>query len=341
MMINKLTEEQERRIPEFIDKWVNKASEPMNHEKAIEYTKKMYVSMKGNEPIIIFGNSPLNTALLCSLFWCLLKNSKVTQLNTQLNKQIYTQLDTQLSAHLITQLSNQLSTQLNSHLYTQLSTQLNNRLSNHLYTQLNNQIYTQLCNQLDTQFSTQLNNQLNSQLNTQLNKQIYTQLDTQLSTQLDTQLYTQLYTQLSNQIYTQLNTQLNTQLCTQLSTQLYTQLDTQLSTKLYTQFSTQLNKQLNTINSHWYLGLWWLTWCGLYEYGEMIGFDFDHEKYDLFVNFNSEIHFIIPYKGICFISEKPKEIHWENKNLHKDGGLAVEYPDGYGMYCLNGVKIYK
>jgi len=102
-----------------------------------------------------------------------------------------------------------------------------------------------------------------------------------------------------------------------------------------------LKSHLKDINSQWYLGLWWLVWCGWYEYGKYIGISFEEDNYDLFLNFNSEVHFIIPYKGVVFISEKPKAIHWKNKMLHNELGLAVEYPDGYGLYCLNGVNVPK
>ncbi len=85
--------------------------------------------------------------------------------------------------------------------------------------------------------------------------------------------------------------------------------------------------------------MWWLSWCGWYEYGKYIGVKFDEKKYDLFLNFNSEVHFIIPYKNVAFISEKPIEINWENKRLHKDGDKAVKYSDGWGIYCLNGVRV--
>ena len=87
------------------------------------------------------------------------------------------------------------------------------------------------------------------------------------------------------------------------------------------------------------MNIYWSVWCGWYEYGKYIGVDFDNEKYDLFINFNSEINFFIPYKGICFISEKPIEINWNNNRLHKDGGMSVKYSDGWGIYTLNGVAV--
>ena len=113
---------------------------------------------------------------------------------------------------------------------------------------------------------------------------------------------------------------------------------------MQSQLSSQLQSQLDSdiiksISSNYYLGIFWLGWCGWYEYGKSIGVNFDNDKYDLFINFNSEVNFIIPYEGICFISEKPVEINWKNNNLHKDGGMSVRYSDGYGVYTLNGVSV--
>lgn len=71
----------------------------------------------------------------------------------------------------------------------------------------------------------------------------------------------------------------------------------------------------------------------------MIGVKFDEDKYELFINFNSHINFIIPYKRICFVSHKPTEIHWKENKLHNEKGAAVLYKDGYSFYSLNGIKV--
>ena len=101
----------------------------------------------------------------------------------------------------------------------------------------------------------------------------------------------------------------------------------------------QLPSQLRSTTKDWYFSMWWLVWAGWYDYAKYIGVAFDMKKYDLFMRFVSEVSFIIPYKGIAFISEKPSQIHWKDRQLHKDGGMAVKYSDGYGMYCLNGVRV--
>ena len=39
----------------------------------------------------------------------------------------------------------------------------------------------------------------------------------------------------------------------------------------------------------------------------------------------------------AFVSERPIAIHRIENRLHRDGGLAVEYSDGWGVYALNGI----
>ena len=405
-MITKLTKEQELQIPKTIEKWRNMASTPMNHKKAIEYTGKLYKSMGLEQPLIIFGFSPMNTILLCELFFRLVKEDKdlFKKLDNQLRSQIRSQLDSQLSSQLSSQLRSQLYSQLDNQLYSQLSNQLDSQLDSHLrsqlhsqlsiqlriqlssqlgsqlYNQLDSQLYSQLYNQLDnqlynqlssqlssqlrsqirsqldsqldsqlggqlhsqlySQLNSQLDSQLDSQLGSQLGSQLHSQLNSQLNSQLESQIYSQLYSQLDNQLYSQLSNQLDSQLRSHLRSQLNSQLDSQLRSQLDNQLGSQPNNDIiKSIKSNWYLGIFWLVWCGWYEYGKSIGVEFDNDKYDLFINFNSEVNFIIPYKNICFISEKPTEIHWNNNNLHKDGDMAVKYSDGYGMHFLNGVKV--
>ena len=95
----------------------------------------------------------------------------------------------------------------------------------------------------------------------------------------------------------------------------------------------------NNLKEDWYLGLWWLVWCAWYDFGQYIGVEFDKDIFDLFMNYSSNVHFIMPYEGIAFVSEKLVECHWENDKLHADGKMSYKYADGYGGYTLNGVPV--
>lgn len=200
MKITKLTPEQEAKIPGYIEKYLGLACGETNREEAVKAVKAIYKNMGEKEPIVIFGESPMSTALLNALAKTILKIPQDSS---------------------------------------------------------------------------------------------------------------QLYSQLDSQLYSQLNSQLD----------------------------SQLRSQLKNINSNGYLCVWWLSWAGWYSFGKYIGVKFNDKAFDLFTNFVENVFFIIPYKGIVFVSDKPKAIHWKNKMLHNEKGRSVEFADGYGIYSLNGVSV--
>lgn len=106
--------------------------------------------------------------------------------------------------------------------------------------------------------------------------------------------------------------------------------------------TSKLTAHFSAIKENSYISTWWLSWAGWYDYAQYIGVKFDQKIYDTFMNFVEEISFIIPYDesdgGIVFISEKPK-CYWQNRLLHRDGGKAIEYPNGDGYYTLHGVPV--
>ena len=57
------------------------------------------------------------------------------------------------------------------------------------------------------------------------------------------------------------------------------------------------------------------------------------------MDFVVNVSFIIPYRGIAFVSETPKKINWHNGMLHNENQAAVEYKDGYGLYMYHGVRV--
>ena len=370
-MIERLTREQEEQIPFYIKKWISIASTPMNHKKAIEYTNKMYKEMGLDKPLIIFGFSPINTVLLCDLLFRLIKEDEnlLNKMEIQVSNNISIQLSRKLSTQLSTQLYRQISTQLDS----KIKSQIYEQLSTQLYGKLDIQLYEQLYSHLSSQISTQMSPQVYSQIASQISSQLYIKIDRQISSQLTSQLNSQLASKISNNIYDQthgkIRDKLNNHISINLNSHLSSQIYRKICRKLYRQIEKQLYKQMENytygqlqskINKHiysnidrptkineiqesiklnWYLGTHWLSSCGWYDFCRSIGVNFDKDKYDLFINFSSEVNFIIPYEGVCFISEKPTAIHWKDDKLHKDGGLAVEYSDGYGIYSLNGVTV--
>lgn len=201
--ITQLTPAQEKQIPKYIQKYVDLASKPTNRKKATKAVQALYENAGYKKPIVIFGKSPFQTAVMVAMCKILFKNDLVKD-----------------------------------------------------------------------------HSQLYSQLGSQLDSQLYSQLDSQLR--------------------------------------------------------SQLGSQLGSINSDWWLIVWWLVWAAWYEFGKHIGVKFDNKVYKIFIDFVTNVSFLIPYEGIVFISETPT-ISWENKRLSSTTGPAIEWADGYKLYSINGV----
>lgn len=82
----------------------------------------------------------------------------------------------------------------------------------------------------------------------------------------------------------------------------------------------------------------------LYDYfHEVCGIDLGKktENYKIWRE-TIKVELIYPGDEVCVVSNNFQEIYQnDNKQLHKDGGPALQYADGFSVYCLNGVRVSK
>lgn len=95
----------------------------------------------------------------------------------------------------------------------------------------------------------------------------------------------------------------------------------------------------------------WYSWWASYYYA---GINFLNETKDVerylidsineYEEITRNMHGVLPCENVCFVIEYPVEISikdndFEKFQLHKEGGLALEYSDGTGFAWLNGVEV--
>jgi hypothetical protein len=167
--------------------------------------------------------------------------------------------------------------------------------------------------------------------NSQLRSQLYSQLRSQLRLQLDLQLNSQLRSQLDSQLDSQLNSQL------------YSQLQLQLSSQLGSQLDSQRLKYYNHINLSYY-------WGGYYCFYDYIINELLHDVLDkktkglfaLMKDFIFNSNYVYFGESIIVYCKKPTKVLFNSKGeLHCSYAAAVEYPDGYKIYCKNGEAVDK
>ena len=136
-IIKQITKEQEEQIPKFIQKWVDKASCPIDRPKSLKILQELFADKK---PLIFFTESFDNTVYLINFILAEFVKDKKLKLDSQLDRQLYSQLGSQLDS----QLDSQLGSELDSELRSQLRSQLDSELDSELHRQLHRQLYSQL-----------------------------------------------------------------------------------------------------------------------------------------------------------------------------------------------------
>ena len=337
--IEKLTEEQEKRLPILREYYrsLGLSTEPLKKNEVEKAISAHYARINKKAPKFFYFSSPLMCMLASSIIEKLLDKKEVDQLWGQLGDQLGGQLGDQLKSQLGDQLKSQLGGQLKSQLWDQLWGQLWGQLWDQLKSQLGGQLGNQLGNQLKSQLGGQLGNQLGGQL--------WGQLGDQLRDQLKSQLGDQLKSQLGNQLGNQLWGQLGDQLGGQLGDQLWGQLWGQLKSQLWDQLGGQLGGQLwgqDFLDLNYLYGNLSVYWISFYEFAKEIGVKYNDWCLDVLDGWNdiakSCFHFW-PKEGFCLVSEKPTHIYMRNNRLHADGKMSVEFSDGWGIYSYDGTRI--
>lgn len=97
----------------------------------------------------------------------------------------------------------------------------------------------------------------------------------------------------------------------------------------------------------WYGGQFWAYWATYTDVMiRLVGWKPGTDKirraeraYRLLVESSC---YMWPNRRFSMICARPLEIHINSeKKLHRDGGMAISWPDGWGLYMLNGVRVSK
>jgi len=149
----------------------------------------------------------------------------------------------------------------------------------------------------------------NSQLGSQLGSQLHSQLSSQLYSQLDSQLYSQLYSQLGSQLYSQ----------------------------LYSQLRSQLRSQ-KIIKVYGFEALRYLSYLGFYSFiSEQLLPKASAPLLKPFEEAAKNCFEWFAFEGLIIACRKLVNIELNaEKQLHALNKPAIEFADGWGVYCLNG-----
>ncbi len=88
-----------------------------------------------------------------------------------------------------------------------------------------------------------------------------------------------------------------------------------------------------------------INWIAYYKYFEKYGllpYDKNFKILDIWYDLACSCGWCYTFENMVFVCEKPSKLYLNAQGqLHKDGSMALEYSDGYGLWILNGISVPK
>ena len=316
-MLTKLTKTQEKKLSVYRDKWlkIGLDTKPADRKKAEKAAIAAY-KVAGLEPpkIFIWMNSPLEGAFAAAYLIALKKDDKnFSKVLGQVWAQVWAQVWDQVGAQVLGQVRDQVWDQVAGQVAGQVADQVRDQVRDQVWDQVRDQV----ADQVRDQVRAQVRDQVRDQVRAQVWAQVWDQVGAQVLDQVWDQVGAQVLGQVRDQVWDQVGAQVLGQVAGQVADQVWDQVYNcgygshdagWLSYYSYLLESTKLKcceklKPLMDLAQH--SGWWW------------------------------------PFTGVVIFSEKPEEIHMTNGRLHKDGGPAIRYRDGFSLYRLNGIRVPK
>lgn len=296
-MIDKLTKEQEEKIPVYLKKWLDNgySTQPLDREKTAESIKWIYEFSRMESHYMWFCDSPMQIQLIIHL----LKSEGLLKYNINYN--------------------------ITGNLADNLRKNLPDNLGDNLWENLRDNIRYNL---LDT---------------------IWDNLGETLMTNLRNKLWDTLVNNIRDNLWDTLRENTRDKLWDNIRANIWDNLKGNLKANLWANLNETLKNSKIDFNYFFSPSLE-SYWVGTYDFilNELLP-----ERKDEFSVFNTKCigfykntFLIIPFNGICFISERPTLIKTikstnDRRVLHCDGGPCMTFKDGYEFHALNGIRVSK
>ena len=151
---------------------------------------------------------------------------------------------------------------------------------------------------------------------------------------------------LESSLRSSLGSSLRSSLGSSLESSLWSLLESSLRSSLWSSLRSSLRSSLGSslYDGDYLYGNLNSYWISFYQFCEHIGVKYEPDKaaiLDEWETLATHAFHWWPKDGLCVCSHKPTAIYWnkDKTRLHADGRKAVEFSDGWGVYCFDGVRL--
>jgi hypothetical protein len=240
------------------------------------------------------------------------------------------------------QVGDQVWAQVGAQVRAQVGAQVGAQVRAQVGDQVRDQVGDQVRDQVWAQVGAQVRDQVGDQVRDQVWAQVGDQVWAQVGDQVRAQVRAQVWDQVRAQVGAQVGAQVRAQVRAQVGAQVRDQVGDQVRDQVWAQVGDTKNTALRNAwdERAWFYGAFDAGFLSFYDYFLNVCKIEACERLKPLMAMSKEIGFCWMYKNTVVFTEKPTEIYRNAQNrLHKDGGPALVYADGYALYRLNGIRV--
>ena len=201
----------------------------------------------------------------------------------------------------------------------------------HVYDQVRDQVYAQVRAQVYDQVGDQVGAHVYDQVRDQVYAHVRAQVYDQVRAHVRAQVRAHVRAQVRDQVHDQVGAQVRAQVYDQVGAQVGAHIHDQVRDQVYAQVGAHIH------DSIW--GQHIAHWCGWADYMQNILFVRKIEQCSSLIEIAKSAGCWWAFRNAAIICERHAEFHLVEGKLHRDGGPAVAWSDGWGVYALNGVRV--
>ena len=180
-------------------------------------------------------------------------------------------------------------------------------------------VRAQVRDQVRDQVWDQVGDQVRDQVGAQVGDQVWDQVWAQVGAQVGDQVWDQVWDQVGDQVRDQVWAQVRDQVGDQVRDQVWDQVRDQVSRAAYGQHDA--------------------NWLAFYDFFRSVGLEAPARLRGQ-MEVARSAGWWWPFEGAVILTERPTEIHRNTDGrLHNEDGPALLYPDGWGIWALNGLRV--
>ena len=157
--------------------------------------------------------------------------------------------------------------------------------------------------------------------------------------QVGSQVWSQVESQVRSQVESQVESQVRSQVRSQVESQVWSQVWSQVESQVWSQVGSQVESDLNNCIG----GQFWASWHAYSSFFEsetdVLGEALSECSRD-YADAARSACWWSPHREFVIACQRPVAIHRDDDGrLHSETGMAIYWPDGWGLYMWHGVSV--